>query len=249
MHVGSQFTSENYTNNFFGYGNETKNNDGELGLNFNRVKTGVYALNAGVFKKGDFGSNYGVRAVFEGIEIEDTENRFIADFVPISNSNFYKRRFFGGLEAQFDYQSYDDKINPKRGMVFNFQIGGKTEFKETKNTYGYLNSSVGFYNALTTNKELVLTMESFLAAEGSFEYILNNDIWVSIKTRTLPFQIGVFGGADVGRVWLKNDFSEKWHNDYGGGFWITAAESLSGTFNFFNSVEGLRFSFAFGLNF
>ncbi len=58
-----------------------------------------------------------------------------------------------------------------------------------------------------------------------------------------------FGGFDVGRVWLKNDFSEKWHNDYGGGFWITAADSLSGTFNLFNSVEGLRFSFGFGLNF
>jgi hypothetical protein len=62
-------------------------------------------------------------------------------------------------------------------------------------------------------------------------------------------QIGVFGGFDVGRVWLKGDFSDKWHNDYGGGFWITAAESLSGTFNLFNSVEGLRFSFGFGLNF
>jgi len=65
----------------------------------------------------------------------------------------------------------------------------------------------------------------------------------------LPLQIGIFGGADVGRVWLKNDDSEKWHNDYGGGFWITAAESLSGTFNFFNSTEGFRFSFGFGLNF
>ena len=65
----------------------------------------------------------------------------------------------------------------------------------------------------------------------------------------MPLQIGIFGGADVGRVWLKGEDSEKWHNDYGGGFWITAAESLSGTFNFFNSTEGLRFSFGFGLNF
>ena len=54
------------------------------------------------------------------------------------------------------------------------------------------------------------------------------------KTGTLPLQIGVFGGFDVGRVWLTGDFSDKWHNDYGGGFWVTAAESVSGTFNLFS---------------
>ena len=71
----------------------------------------------------------------------------------------------------------------------------------------------------------------------------------SFKTNILPLQIGIFGGLDVGRVWLKDDVSDKWHNDYGGGFWVTAAETLSGTFNFFNSVEVLRFSFGLGMSF
>ncbi|MFL1010789.1 metallophosphoesterase [Flavisericum labens] len=280
LHIGGLFTSENFTNNFFGYGNETQNNDDELDLDYNRVKTSIYAVKAGILKKGSFGSDYGVRAILEGIEIEETENRFIADFIPISNKEFYKRRYFGGLEAQFNYESFDDKINPKKGMVFNLQIGGKTEFQETKNTYGYLNSNLGFYNSLTTNKKLVLKTDVrsqfrigddlvfYQAANiggknglrgyrterftGKNSFVGSADLrysFPSFKTRTLPFQIGVFGGADVGRVWLKDDFSDKWHNDYGGGFWITAAESLSGTFNLFNSNEGLRFSFGFGLNF
>ncbi|NJX15256.1 metallophosphoesterase [Tamlana crocina] len=281
LHIGGKFTSANFTNNFFGYGNETPNNDDNLDLDYNRVKTSIYAVKAGILKKGNFGSDYGIRTVFEGIEIDDTPGRFITDeFVSSSNTEFYERRYFGGLEAQFNYESFDDKINPKKGMTFHLQVGGKTEFKDTKNTYGYLNSDLGFYNTLTTNKALVLktavrtqvrvgddlvfyqaaniggnnglrgfrterfTGKSSLVGSADLRYS-----FPSFKTRALPLQIGVFGGADVGRVWLKGDFSDKWHNDYGGGFWVTAAESLSGTFNFFNSVEGFRFSFGFGLNF
>tara|TARA_R110002049_G_scaffold30345_2_gene103952 strand:- start:3188 stop:6865 length:3678 start_codon:yes stop_codon:yes gene_type:complete len=281
LHVGGQFTTENFTNNFFGYGNETVNNDDDLGLDYNRVKTGIYAVRVGMLKKGNFGSDYGFRAILEGIELEDTENRFITnDFVPAINDEFYKRRFFGGVEAQFNYESFDDKINPKKGMAFMLQIGGKTEFKDTENTYGYLNSNLGFYNSLTENKKLVLKTDVrtqirvgddlvfYQAANiggrnglrgfrterftGKNSFVGSADLrysFPSFKTSTLPLQIGVFAGGDVGRVWLKGDFSDKWHNDYGGGFWVTAAESLSGTFNFFNSVEGLRFSFGFGLNF
>ncbi len=280
LHVGGKYTTENFTNNFFDFGNETINNDDDLDLDYNRVKTGIYAAKVGILKKGNFGSDYGFRVILEGIELQDTPNRFITDFEPASNTDFYKTRFFGALEAEYNYASFDDKINPTRGMTFLFNVGGKTEFKETKNTYGYLNSNLGFYNAITTDRKLVLKTDVrtqfrfgddlifYQAANiggrnglrgyrterftGQNSFVGSADLrysFPSFKTSTLPLQIGIFGGGDVGRVWLKGEDSDKWHNDYGGGFWVTAAESLSGTFNFFNSVEGLRFSFGFGLNF
>jgi len=280
LHIGGRYTTENFTNNFFGYGNETVNNDDDLDLDYNRVKTGIYAAKIGILKKGNFGSDYGFRMVLEGIELEDTPDRFITDFEPASNTDFYNTRFFGALEAEYNYASFDNKINPTRGMTFLFNVGGKTEFEETKNTYGYLNSNLGFYNAITTDRKLVLKTDVrtqfrfgddlifYQAANiggenglrgyrterftGQNSLVGSADLrysFPSFKTNTLPLQIGVFGGGDVGRVWLKDEDSDKWHNDYGGGFWIIAAESLSGTFNFFNSVEGLRFSFGFGLNF
>lgn len=280
LHVAGTFTSENFTNNFFGYGNETVNNDEELDLDYNRVKTGIYAAKIGIIKKGSFGSDYGFRTIFEGIEIEETEDRFISEFAPEINTDFYKRRFFGGLEAEYNYKSFDNAINPSRGMTFMLNVGGKTEFKDTKNTYGFINSDLGFYNALSKDRKLVLKTDLRTQIRIGDELVFyqasniggNNGLrgfrterftgknslvgsadvrysFPSFKTNILPLQIGIFGGADVGRVWLKNEDSEKWHNDYGGGFWVTAAESLSGTFNFFNSTEGLRFSFGFGLNF
>ena len=279
LHVGGRFTSENFTNNFFGYGNETENFDDELDLDYNRVKTSIYMAKVGILKKGNFGSDYGFRTIFEAIEIDEIDNRFITEFAG-ATEGFYDRRMFGAIEAEYKYKSFDKKLNPTRGMSFLLTVGGKTEFEDTKNTYGYINSNLGFYNSLTRNRKLVLktdvrtqfrigddlifyqaaniggqnglrgfrterfTGRNSLVGSSDLRYSFN-----SFKTNTLPLQIGVFGGFDVGRVWLKDESSDKWHNDYGGGFWITAAESLSGTFNLFNSVEGLRFSFGFGLNF
>ncbi|WP_055434844.1 metallophosphoesterase [Lacinutrix algicola] len=281
LHVAGLVTSENFTNNFFGYGNETVNNDDELDLDYNRVKTSTYLASVGIIKKGDFGSDYGFKLVFEGIEIGETTNRFIETFSPSSlNNSFYNRRFFTALEANYNYASFDNKIVPTRGMTFNIDSGIKTEPDDTKNTYGYFNSNLGFYNALSKNRRLVLktdlrgqvrvgddlifyqaaniggenglrgfrterfTGRNSLVGSADFRYSFK-----SFKTSTLPLQIGVFAGGDVGRVWLKGDFSDKWHNDYGGGFWVSAADSVQGTFNFFNSVEGLRFSFGFGIAF
>ncbi|MEP5254378.1 MAG: metallophosphoesterase [Winogradskyella arenosi] len=280
LQVGGQFTSENYTNNFFGYGNETVNNDDDLDLDYNRVKTSIIEGHVGISKKGNFGSDYGIQAVFEAIELEATANRFITDFVPESSEEFYERQYFTGIEGQFNYKSYDTPLNPTRGMEFFIHAGGKSNIDDFDQTYGYINANLGFYNAISKNRKLVLKtdvrsqfrigddMMFYQAANigghtglrgyrterftGMKSLVSSADLrysFNSFKTKVLPLQIGVFGGFDVGRVWLRDDTSKKWHNDYGGGFWVTAAESLSGTFNLFNGEDGLRFSFGLGLNF
>ena len=221
-----------------------------------------------------------MRAIFEGIEIDETGDRFIDDFGQFQPNDFFDRQFFVGLDAEYNYKSADNAINPTRGMTFKLAVGAKSNVKKTRSTFGYINSDIGFYNALSRNRKLVLktdlrtqfrirevfefyqaasiggnnglrgyrterfTSKNAVVGSADLRYSFN-----SFKTKTLPLQIGIFAGADTGKVWGFNEDTEKWHNDYGGGFWVTAAETISGTFNFFNSVEGLRFSFGFGLNF
>src|SRR5690606_20531477 len=72
------------------------------------------------------------------------------------NTEFYKHQYFGGLEAEFAYESVDQKINPTRGMTFMISAGGKTEFEDTDNTFGFLNTNLAFYNSISTNRKLVL---------------------------------------------------------------------------------------------
>ena len=58
--------------------------------------------------------------------------------------------------------------------------------------------------------------------------------------------IGFYTGFDVGRVWLDNEDSKKWHNSYGGGIWLKAAEMLTGQVGAFASSEDFLFSFGLG---
>lgn len=65
----------------------------------------------------------------------------------------------------------------------------------------------------------------------------------------IPLILGVYGGFDYGRIWIKNDHSNKWNNSYGGGFFINRAELLTANLGLFNSIAGLRLAFSLGFQF
>ena len=279
LNVGGLITGPAYTTNFFGYGNESVY-DNANHFDFNRVKKSIYSGHVGIVKRSAFGSDYGFKARLESVKLADSPDRFVTDFQSINAPEFYERHYFGGLEAEYDYLSADNTINPTTGMSFKLNIGAKTNLQDVDATFGYINSNLGFYNALTKDKTLVLKTdvrtqfrfgndyqfyqaaniggESGLRGYRSERFTGKNAMVASadlrysfpaITTRLLPLQFTVFGGGDLGRVWQKGDYSNKWHNDYGGGLRITAAQYLSGTFNLFTGEDGTRFSFGLGYNF
>jgi len=273
------FTSDNYTQNFFGLGNESQNNDDELGLDYNRVRSGTQRLLVGALKRGHYGSLIETLLGWESIEIQNNQDRFINEYFS-SNDITDVRDYFAFAEANYGYEGYDFKVAPTRGMFFNVSGGVRTNLKNTENTYGYFKYSWEFFNALTRSRKLVLNtkvqgqinigdaFEFYQAANlgannglrgfrnqrfsGERSFAFKGDLryhLLKFKTGLLPLKLGVFGGGDVGRVWLDEDYSERWHNDYGGGFWVNAVDSMAGNFSLFHSVDGLRFSFQFSVSF
>jgi len=105
----------------------------------------------------------------------------------------------------------------------------------------YQSAQLGGENLLRGYRKQRFSGQRSFAGSADIRYSFNQ-----FKTRVLPLQIGVFAGADTGRVWL-NDFDDnnKWHYDYGGGIWINSADALSTTFNLFTGEDGPRFSFNF----
>jgi len=63
----------------------------------------------------------------------------------------------------------------------------------------------------------------------------------------------LIGFNEVGRVWVKNEVSHKWHNDYGGGLYyapynfaiISAVIAHSPEENLFNFSIGTKFNLTF----
>ena len=71
----------------------------------------------------------------------------------------------------------------------------------------------------------------------------------TIRNSFVPAKYGLFTGFDIGRVWLENDFSNKWHNSYGGGIWLNAANVVTGKVSYFHGEDGSRVSVGFGFGF
>ena len=280
--INGVYTSENFAQNFFGFGNNTPNFDDDLGLDFNRVKTSIWSFGLGMSRRNNYGSRFAINANYTGIEVQDTPGRFITSglgFI-IGDPDFFERKFYANLDLHYTYESYDNKVNPTRGMKFDLQTGTTTNVEDTDLTFGYINTNLGFYSAISRNRKLVLktdvlaqvnigddfefyqaatlggtkglrgfreerfTGESALAFSGDLRYSFDR-----FKTGLLPLQIGIFGGYDIGRVWLDGEDSDRWHDSFGGGFWVNAVDAVGGQLGLFNSDDGLRFTFGFGLDF
>lgn len=278
--LGANFTSPKFSTNFFGYGNETLNLEDELGMDYNRVGLSEIGVKAALVNKTPFGSFFGFTASFEGIEVQEDEGRFITEGFMNSDPEFFGRKYFAGLDAMYRYESYDDRLNPTRGMLFELNLGAKINTANIDRQYGYFKPYMGFYNALTRNRKLVIKtraeahinigqeFEFYQAAQlgaesglrgyrlerytGKSSFGTGADLRYSfntVKTSFLPFQLGIFTGYDLGRVWLDGENSDVWHDSYGGGLWINSAEAIQGTFSLFAGSEGARFEFGIGLKF
>ena len=117
-----------------------------------------------------------------------------------------------------------------------FNIGDDFEF--------YQGASIGANDGLRGFR--------FQRFTGKTAYYQNTDVRYSFRSRKtglLPVTPGIYGGFDYGRVWFPGDSSDKWHNSYGGGFFLNGADILSANFGLFNSTDGLRFAFGLGFGF
>src|SRR5690606_25039285 len=149
------------------------------------------------------------------------------------------KRIYGYLNSGVEF--YNALIKSKKLMI---STKVQTQLRFGGEYYFYQAANIGGETGLRGYRSERFTGRNSLVGSADLHYY-----FPSFKTRILPLQIGVFAGGDVGRVWNKGDFSEKWHNDYGGGLRINAAESLSGMFSLFKGDEGARFTFGLGLTF
>lgn len=273
------YQSPNFTQNFFGYGNETSNHQKDLGKNFNRVKIRGLSVAPGFMWNSLRGSKISFGGSYEVLEVDRTNNRFV-DGNPALPEYVFDEVQFAGAHALYEFANYDSSAYPTMGMAFDLNIGFKTNLDKDK-TFGYLISQWHIAHRLIPSGNLVLATtlkghinigddyEFYHAATiggsdglrgyrnqrftGKTAYYQNTDLRYSfgaLKTPLVPIKIGLYGSFDYGRVWLPNfDFSEKWHNSYGGGLFINGAELISANIGVFHADDGARVAFGLGFGF
>ena len=271
------FTSPNYSINFFGFGNNTPNFDDDLGKDYNRVKLRTLKLAPSLIWRGPLGASFKASMSYESIEVEETEGRFINDYIDLTeevNQNFL------GTDLKYHYANSDNEAFPTLGMMTSIQVGYKINADENDKGFGYIIPQLSFDYKLVSSGQLVLAtklkghvnfgddFEFYQAANlgandglrgyrnqrftGKNSFYQSTDLRLNlrkIKTGLLPLNMGIFGGFDYGRVWLDDDDSEKWNNSIGGGIFANAADMITFQLSYFTANDGGRISFGLGFGF
>ncbi|MCW9036430.1 phosphoesterase [Altibacter sp.] len=276
MLLQGRATSKNYTQNFFGFGNETRNDDERLGIDFNRVNLSWYEGGFGFETASDYGSFFQIGLNLQAVDIiRNGANFFDQNF----SEAFGARSYFLKPSLTYRYKNFNDLYFPTKGMLFQVE-GGAIDALDSQTLNAFIDAGVTFYNSLLSNNRLVLKTEakSFVtigdrpqfyqsaqlgAARGLRSYrnerftgdqnlLGSADLLYSfeeLKTFLFPLAINVFAGYDVGRVWVSDERSRQWHESYGGGVLLKWTDAILGNVSAFHGAEGWRIAYGFGVSF
>ena len=168
----------------------------------------------------------------------------------------YERKLFTGLIGGFQVDTRDNDLIPIRGIFWNTHYSGLLEMDERGRKLGQLESDMTIYTSFHRDPRLVIINKiggglnvgnpyffqlSYLGGSTNlqgfrnYRFAGNSKLYHNIELRfklfdfasyLIPGSVGLIAFNNVGRVWAKNENSEKWHDGYGGGFYIVPAQML-----------------------
>ncbi len=260
LELDATLTTNNYTENFFGFGNGSSYRDG---ISFDADRVQLQRKKVGLYLKGigDYGSDftYGVNLQQVDVEHLDSDNylNYVVNYAYLSQDNY--RFTTRGMDFKAN-ASYTDDLDGGRGFVS-------------------LDPSITFWNALDTSRKLVLKTglagQLRLGDDPSFyqaartgaenglrgyrmQRFTGNQAFTGtaqimydltpIKTRLFPLDIVFYAGLDSGRVWSDLDTTDAFYTGYGGGATFNMQGIFSAGINYFRGEDGGRLEFSIRLS-
>ncbi|WP_396632789.1 ShlB/FhaC/HecB family hemolysin secretion/activation protein [Maribacter sp. R86514] len=271
--MDAYFANDRYVSNFFGFGNETINNEDALSRDFYRGRIRTFKASAGLAYY-----SFRIKGLFESFKVADNADRL---FKPTNLEDaIFENQNYGGAELTGYYDRDDAGDFPSKAIYFGFSAGYKINLNNNANKFGYASLKVGIDHKLESKGNLVLSTTA--EYKGLFDYndvyfyhtpsiggnnglrgfrderftgksyfYQSSDLKLKLKryvTAVSPVTIGMYGGFDYGRVWMPNESSNVWHTSQGGGFWISSLKALTFNIGYFNSKESNLIQVGFGLS-
>lgn len=257
-------TTNNYTENFFGFGNETQNNAAQFDQN--RINMQKFEGGAGVYYNGEYGSSFEASLNYQQYNLDQS--------LLLNNYNYLNSNNYATLKSIYSYTSLDQEKFPTRGMLFEAS-GFYSDNLDNRETVFAADPKLIFWNAIDSSRDLILKtqidaalrfgndipfyqaaklggnsgLRSYRLGRFTGDQMLHSSVDLlyqikPIKTALFPIRSHLYLGYDLGRVWLNNEDSNRWHDSYGGGVNFSIGEFLSSSFGYFTGSEGGRLQFA-----
>ncbi len=154
--VEGKYTSPNFAQNFFGFGNETLYDKDDVDIDFNRVSIKEWNAAISLIWNGRDGGSFYVKPLIESFEVENTEDRFI-NFLP-SSATVFEKQTYAGLEVNYGYKNKDDISYPTLGLDAGITAGYKANIggEDIDNKFGYVRPHIAIDHRLNKSASLVL---------------------------------------------------------------------------------------------
>lgn len=267
--LDTRITSSHYIRNFYGVGNKSVNLTDEVGERFNNVRAKEFAFSPSINWNKN-AATFSAKLNYEILKVENTANRYVSLPGAVNPDVFHSKHFGGAdvsfVYENYDNKA-NPKSGMKFDIrtVYNINLKNTDrQYTSLETGLGFLHSltqnkklvwstyakakwllgnDFEFYQMATLGGNTDLRGFSFNRFYGKNSFFQTSDLRYEIgkiKNSILPLTYGVFGGFDVGRVWIPNEYSKKWHNSYGGGFWLNAVDAISVNMSYFTSSDGGR---------
>lgn len=190
-----------------------------------------------------------------------------------------KTKTYGGIQVQSILDNRNNKFTPSRGISWQTSYLVYKGLNKYSNNYGRLSSDMSFYISFNRQARVVIANRlgggisfgniEFYQAQylsgtdnlrgyrkyrfsGTKMLYHNLDLRVKLadfKTYFFPGSLGLLAFHDIGRVWIKNDNSKKWHQGYGGGIWFAPLSRFVITATYGYGDDGGLPAVSFGFQF
>lgn len=179
-----------------------------------------------------------------------------------------KDKLYGGLVVNYVNNHRNNDILPSAGTYLEARMTAYKGLNSFSNSIGQLTAAFSVYKDLSKGRKVVITdrigggitvgqqafyQSQFIGGQGNLlgyrefrfggQHSLYNNLEMRVKIADfinyiLPGQFGLLGFHDVGRVWLKGEASDVWHQGYGGGIYFAPASLSVFRFVMGHSNEG-----------
>jgi hypothetical protein len=263
---------EKLSHYYYGIGNETPNvspNDYHFfALDLNQAD-GIVGLQRifGKYHSFTVSGNYQMVRV-----LADEPNHFVTNTIP-GISPVFTRQQYAGAGAAYAFHNLNNEILPTKGFNFNAGVAYTENLKVSNESFEKYEASTGIYIPL--GKQFSLAIKggaSTLTGSPAFYYLSTigggqslrgyrrerfrgrsavynqNELRWAFDSNSIFFngKMGFLAFVDEGRVWTANDYSDKWHVGYGGGFFFAPFNKFVLGVNYGISEEGRLFHIKFG---
>jgi hypothetical protein len=248
--------------NFFGLGNETKNNNDTKF--FYQLRTKQNFGRIGLTNSGKSGS-VTISGAYNSVEVINDKDRFYQkNFLP-TNPKTNKTDHFATANLHYNFAALNDSAVPEKGVNFTVAGGYNWDIKNNNKSFADVGGRLELYVPLISKFSLALiaggatisgTPEFYqypnIGGGNSLRGFRRERFWgkstffnsnelrflTNMRTRLMNGKIGLVAFYDHGRVWMPGEKSNTWHNGYGGGLLLAPFNMMLFDVTYGKSDEG-----------